>query len=399
MDVQQGSNVLYSNPQVYEKAQLESDLQTKYGTIATLNSAWGSSYTTFGSTATTISSETIGTGDGTTVTFTHTFAHTVVDPASILILVGGTPQAGDCPWFESYCNRLTTSPNGTIIVVNGNIVSASSQVNYSTGAITLVFSSAPAPGISITASYQYGGWPKALAGGTGLLDEDGTSAWYPSDPGIVTPPTGNQVAQELDAFWGHLAKQYYSTLTSAIRTWAPHHLIMGNDAFIESPTGIRSPTILSQAGAYIDFFFFSQTEPYTTGPSTSVSAYNLTGIPVVAYELLTSSQSPYPGTYATQALRGQAYSNSQKGWWSGGGYVGSDGYGFMVGLEWWAEYDNKGENGNYGIATLNDNLYDGLQDVTTSVVDPLGLTTVPEVANYGDFTDSVKAGNQIWLGP
>jgi hypothetical protein len=38
----------YANPTVFSKQQLINDLQTKYGTVAALNAAWGSNYTSFG---------------------------------------------------------------------------------------------------------------------------------------------------------------------------------------------------------------------------------------------------------------------------------------------------------------------------------------------------------------
>jgi len=51
------------------------------------------------------------------------------------------------------------------------------------------------------------------------------------------------------------------------------------------------------------------------------------------------------------------------------------------------------------MVTLNDNLYDGIEDTTTKIIDPWGFVTTPEPRNYGDFTSHVKVGNRIWLGP
>ncbi len=407
MRVQQGAtDQLYSDPVVYTKKRLSTNLQTQYGTIAALNAAWGSNYTTFGSSATTVASETIGTGNGVTTTFNYTFAHTVVDPASILISVGGVAQAGDCPWFEYYCNRLNTSPNGTIMPASGNILSASSQVNYTTGVITLVFSSAPANGVAITASYQYSGWPKALAGGTGFLDEDGTSAWYPTS--IPYPPVGT-VASDLDAFYGQIVKQYFSTFTSAMRSFFPHHLVIGPDALCAK---LEAPVLL-QAAQYLDVFLANCTQPtYNnggTGQNIATAAYNTMGIPIIPYNaIVTTSDSQWTWANcaatgwddrcaATQQGRGQLYQSWAQQWFNN--YIGADGYGFIVGWDWWQYTDNIGERQNFGLVSSNDNLYDGVQDTTTKVTDSLGFVTIPEPGNYGDFLSPVKASNRIWLGP
>src|SRR6185437_12253592 len=49
---------------------------------------------------------------------------------------------------------------------------AASFIHYDTGAIQITFVAAPAAGAAITISYISGGW---MAGGTGLMDEDGST--------------------------------------------------------------------------------------------------------------------------------------------------------------------------------------------------------------------------------
>jgi hypothetical protein len=63
--------------------------------------------------------------------------------------------------------------------------------------------------------------------------------------------------------------------------------------------------------------------------------------------------------------------------------------------------DNNSEKGNYGLVTLNDNFYNGIESCEKSVIDPWGYTTIPEhiTGCYGDFVTRVKAANRIWLGP
>ncbi|MGB6874973.1 MAG: hypothetical protein WBD87_02965, partial [Candidatus Acidiferrales bacterium] len=141
--------ILYPNTIVYAKAQatnpvtacsisnpcsLRDYLWQKYsGSISALNAAWESNYTTFDSTGTQVTGETIGIGDGSTTTFTYTLAHTPVSPYSVQIFVGGTFKIGDCPQFHSGCG--STSGSGELESPTSGYVT-SSTINYSTGAIT-----------------------------------------------------------------------------------------------------------------------------------------------------------------------------------------------------------------------------------------------------------------------
>src|SRR6202007_2926026 len=144
--------VTYTDPIAYIKQQWGKWLcGTRYSGLDALNAAWGSKYTTCGSTATTASAETIGTGDGTTTTFIYTFLHGPIDPASVGVSVGGTLQGGDCPWFGNGCSG--SSATGVIQSATGNINGGT--INYSTKAITVTFSVPPPNGVAITATYQY----------------------------------------------------------------------------------------------------------------------------------------------------------------------------------------------------------------------------------------------------
>ncbi len=148
---------------------LQDYLTAEYTTIGALNTAWGTSYTTFGSSETQVTAETFGTGTGAQTSFTHTFAHGNISPTSIQILVAGTVKGGDCPSFLGSC-AAAGAGKGTMIGVNIN----GGTCTYATGtSCTMTFSSAPANGAAITVNYTYGGWASSTPG-TGLLDEDGT---------------------------------------------------------------------------------------------------------------------------------------------------------------------------------------------------------------------------------
>jgi hypothetical protein len=422
------------NTQLYTKTQWQTQLTAKYGTVGALNTAWGSTYSTLGTSAATVTGETIGTGDGVTTSFSHSFAHGTVDPVSIGIYVAGTLSANDCPWFstgDSLNNGCSdsTANTATITTITGTINGGT--VSYKSGGpacgaqvapcITVIFSAAPANGVAIAANYQYGGWPKNVAGGTGLMDEDGSSAWYPSDNLLAScnpgPCGGNNpaMATDMDTFYSSFFHQYFSTV-SVFKTLYPNHPYVGPDAVITTDR----PKFIAQEAAYVDIFFATGAWPTIPGRlAANIAAYNTYGFPFLMYSVnLSNADSPLCASCATpgdqtcvnglqtggywpcsdtQVGRGQQYLTFAKSYFNDN--VGADGYGFVVGVEFWRWVDDLVERQNFGIVTNNDNLYDGVEDTTAKGVDPLGYVTTPETKNFGDFVSNVKTGNRIWLGP
>lgn len=163
---------LYPDPTLYSKAgkaspaptdcsitdpcSLRDYLYLKYsGNIANLNTAWGTGgfYTGFDSTGVS-TTETIGTGDGSTTSFTYGLTHSPVSPLSLKILQGGIAQAGDCPWFEGACQE-TTPYLGLLKGMAGSTLLTGTipQSNYSDGGslgVALVL----APGYPPKADYH-----------------------------------------------------------------------------------------------------------------------------------------------------------------------------------------------------------------------------------------------------
>jgi hypothetical protein len=133
-------HLLYTDHEVKTKTNWETYLQNKYTTIAALNTAWGTggAYTTFGSTATTVSGEALATTDGTTSSFTHTLSHAgTLSPDSIQIYKDGTMIGGDCfhPNRGDVCNP-------TIGIDSGGIwgpTASGGKVTYSTKSVTVAF--------------------------------------------------------------------------------------------------------------------------------------------------------------------------------------------------------------------------------------------------------------------
>jgi hypothetical protein len=402
----------YADPVFYLKNQLQIYLTAKYATVGALNTAWGSSYTTLGSSATTVTNETIGTGDGATTSFSHTFAHGIVDPASIGISIGGTLGAGDCPWFNPYAPCFAEAAGqGALTWIDTGI--SGGIVKYAPGGpacggqaapcITITFSVPPATGVAIAATYQYGGWPKATAGGTGLLDEDGTSGWYPADSRL-TPPIVGSIATDLDGFFTAVMTQYYSTINTRFKAALPHHLVFGPDAINIT----ARPQVFSQASGYMDAMEVANIQPTAPGAQALVtSIYNTTPVPFIPYHVAVANPDSSlsasschgwdPDCFVTQAARGAGYQTYTQQWFNN--YVGADSYGFITGMDWWQYVDRNNELENFGLVSLDDNLYNGIESCGKSVTDQWGFTTTPEPTTgcFGDFITPVKAANRIWL--
>lgn len=92
-----------------------------------------------------IEGEVIGTGDGTTTSFSTTLAFTPLRAGTIILSVDGVAVA-----------TAGTVSNGveTLTAVSGGGVSAAT-VNLNTGAVSATFSTAPASNKSVTIEYRY----------------------------------------------------------------------------------------------------------------------------------------------------------------------------------------------------------------------------------------------------
>lgn len=238
---------LYTDSTVYNKKAFYTQLTGEYASIAALNSAWGSTYTTFGTSGTCFgggfgswicpspsAATAVGTGDGSTLTFSHTLT-TTVSANSVGIFVAGTlvgGDGGDGPF---------SGTSGTIYGPN-----LSGTINYTTGALSLTFAAghAPANAAAITAEYIANGWGV----GTGLMDEDGRSAhqgWTGTNSvcidgvgvasacsvgGGMTYASAGMVS-DLNTLDTTLAAHYASTYKTIITAQLPGALFFGPQTF------------------------------------------------------------------------------------------------------------------------------------------------------------------------
>ena len=247
-------------------------LRVKYGTIAALNTAWGTTYTSFGS------SRSVFTGEAITTPASYTFAHTNVTPRSVQIFEtpsGGSPimVTGSCSFGDFDCPAgtagqadflsaptctisntpymtagivcldtngdieevttggttgtsatwpLTTNCSGTQTTTAGTVIftcigpGISGTMTYSTGvsAFTIGGAGSLPTGETLTTNYSTGGWS---LGGTGLEDEDGTGT---SGHGITLINGVNLVCPETYAT-GITTTAYKTEVafTNTAKTW------------------------------------------------------------------------------------------------------------------------------------------------------------------------------------
>jgi len=435
-----GKKLTYSVQQIFTKTQATNPVTTcsitnpcslrdylwqKYGgSISALNAAWGSNYTTFDSTGTQITGETIGTGDGTTTVFTHTLAHANVDPFSLLISIAGTPQIGDCPWVHNAYLCAAATNQGTLGSPTANLVTqASSTITYATGAVTITFLKAPASGAAITANYIYGGW---MGGGTGLMDESGSNSWVGTnwyclegaDPNYPTyfscvgggglnnpvPNANANLAVDLDNWIPEYSAQYFKTMQADLKSVGSHVPYFGLDTIGSWGTPAYSK-FLAGAVPYVDAMFVDEatwSQPLAQTASMYDYQTRYADLPFMTFNVLTAqADSSYsciphssPNDVGTQAARGAAWYNDVQYFLTTPGHNGDFP---VVGFNWWVFQDF--QNLNQGLVSLHDNAYDGHEAVTGTVLCSVPLqafTCGREAANYGDAISQIQAGNLFW---
>ena len=405
-----GGGFVYADTLIHSKMSLRNALATEYGTVAALNSAWGSNYTTFDSSgvcvgsqpiacATNASADSVGTGNGTTLTFSKTLSHTTVAGFSLQILVAGVPVAGDL--CNNWSGALCSASPGTLY---GPDVSTGT-INYSTGTLSITFKAgqAPANNAAITATYVANGWGI----GSGFLDEDNRPMhrkWLGTDWTAMSNANTTTVA-DLAVFYQAIAAKYFSDCQIQLHAVYPNILDLGPDA-LSSWNAPSAAPVLKAAAKYTDAFvtgssvIFSQAEmdfiadnygdkPYfgsfysVANPDSALSAF---------------AASSVSGNFSTQAARGAAYTTMatqqlQTAHTTAGNYP-------YIGMYWWEFYDNWGEQLNWGLVTHFDNAYDAREDVSAAAAcsEPISKYKCGgEKANYGDVISSVAKANLLWL--
>lgn len=178
-------------------------------------------------------------------------------------------------------------------------------------------------------------------------------------------PSRARYFADCDAFAGLLAERYFAVSTAAIRAAAPHHLVLGSRFAYVPP-----PQVITAAGRYCDVI---SVNCYDALPGAVIEAYAATGRPCLIGEFsFRGDDAGLPNTQGagprveTQADRAAGYAR----------YVGAAlRHPNLIGYHWFVHADQPaegrwdGENSNYGVVTIHDEIYPELTEAMRVVND------------------------------
>ncbi|HWG57748.1 MAG TPA: hypothetical protein VN661_01730 [Candidatus Acidoferrales bacterium] len=383
---------VYRDSAMHTKIALRNMLEGKYKSVAALNTAWGSSYTTFDSSGTTVSDEALGHGDGATLTFQHVLQKLHPSRYSVQISLKGIPIGGDIGDGTIFGPKLT----GT--------------VNYQSGLVQLAFRAGDAPprGASLTVSYAENGWGI----GTGLMDEDlrpTHRAWLGNSWNALDPMTGSKVErmnprvrEDMDAFLKQTAGWYFKMLRDGVHAEFPKAMVIGE---LGSWDGVPPGPVLQAAAEYIDLFEDDESKGSFDQARLDFIARNYGDRPFISGVYLAANPDSAlrkggdipEGQYAMQDDKGKAYASAVSSFMNSKSSLGTNPH---VGFVLWAWMDMWSEGTNWGLVSHLDNAYDGHEDVSATVPcsPPLERYTCGgEPGNYGNYIGAVKEANSRWL--
>jgi len=328
-----------------------------------------------------------------------------------------TPQVGDDIECGVVGSTITLKQIRSGSTVTAFSVSDSAIASGSPG-IRLTFYPNAGGALTENTMTLWTGYELAITAGvgTGLLDEDGTSSWWPvGDPVSVVAfpdPTVGAIPTDMVVFLGLTLAQYTKPVHDWIAANLPHHMIGSTN---QAGYGRRLTQYTAEANnADVLLFSNSVTGVLSDFSTPTISHYNSIPKPVYVGVYLTAqpdsqfaaSACPYQPAlcFLTQDSKGGNYLSLASSLYSS--VNGGDGYGIINGIDYWQYTDNSSEQGAYGLVSLNDNLYGyppacptKKEDVNSSIIDCYGFTTTPETTTYGNFVNSgVVAGNAVWLG-
>jgi hypothetical protein len=385
-------HVLYADAVVHTKLAWRDLLKAKYGTIDALNAAWGSKYTTFESSGTSVTSEYVGTGDGKTKKFLHRFSLLFPTRFSVQFKLGSKVIAGDT---DGGLRGASQTSRGAGQIFGPEI---EGYIDYTNGIAVLAFSKAPAPGALISVDYVSNGWGI----GSGLLDENGRpdhQKWMGKDSKSLSD-SSSSVRSDLGALLKAVSGHFFRTCRTGIKTAFPNTLYLGPDTLGTYGVPPR-PEVLQSAAEYIDVLLVSGTGGFTQKKLDYTERYS-GDKPIIETNFRAANpdsefasypmDSGVPG-FRSQGDRGRDYEQALAHLRAAASSAGSHPY---VGLLWWQYADNWGEKVNWGLVTRFDNAYDGHEDVRQNIncSEPLhNLKCGGEYDDYGDVISAVQKAN------
>ena len=255
---------------------------------------------------------------------------------------------------------------------------------------------------------SYSTWGSAGTWGVddGFMDEDGFNAWVNTDCVDMTG-MDQDIIDDLDDFLYVFALKYFTVYDDAFDDLYPTVMFLG-------PTNLGSwgvpprKEILQAASGKVDILrlFLNDPDLPIADLQDKVDFVEthfgngawITWIGATAnadsmfYDYPEAGQHAYTTTPETQAGKVTWYSTIVDNLWD---VETAGGHHPFVGISLWEFHDSRGEKANWGVASLSDNVYDGYESTSNTVVDPWGYTTSPEYEgkSYGNYVDTVRATN------
>jgi hypothetical protein len=257
------------------------------------------------------------------------------------------------------------------------------------------YSTIQALNTSWSSSYSTFGSAGGWGTGTGLLDESGNMRhkWLGRDTIRLSDFRPN-VVSDLNAFLIQLSRKYFTVCRTRIKQFSPNALYFGNSvlgAWLAPPR----KEILEGASGLLDAMG-TNVDPGNRAQIDFVEQY-LGDVPLIKWTGWRANPdsdmygAPRQTDFQTQAERAAAYTRAVENMWSA--TASSTSSNPFVGLLWWEFHDNVAESSNWGLVSMNDNAYDGIEAVQAKGHDSWGFSTGGELRNYGDFLSGVRAAN------
>ena len=245
-----------------------------------------------------------------------------------------------------------------------------------------------------------GGWPN----GNGLLDENGrpSHAWLGNGDPHVRRGCGinANLLKDLDDFLYLIARQFFSVERNAFRRVTPNGLFLG-------PTNIGGWSAPGRAAIYRAAGEILDVVSVSTDTSQEQLDFIVRwagDVPLMIWEGIVANPDSSRWRYRdanvagtdrydlkTQADRARRYRLDLEHLFSGRSSItGSNHY---VGMLWWWWVDMVSEQKNWGLVSLMDNAYDGIEAGMAKGIDAWGFPTGGEEKNYGDFIGPAREMN------
>ncbi|MBK5295262.1 MAG: putative Ig domain-containing protein [Acidobacteriia bacterium] len=255
-------------------------------------------------------------------------------------------------------------------------------------------------GSNYTTFGSAGGWPKATTGGTGLMDEDGSSPWLGDTAAMLYNATSG-VTADLDTFLLQWSRKYFSLHRTRFKQYSPNQLMFC--PMLNNHGGLTRRQVLQAAGEYCDVIQAGADNQALLDKTALYAGdrpimHGFVGTPANPDSALWRYANLAGSPATTQEQRGAYYNTAATALWSNA--VTATGAKPVIGFTFWEWSDNWNDNGskiNWGLVTARDNAYDGRQAISAAGTDSWGYPTGGEERDFGNFIDSVRNANlAIW---